>query len=145
MAKKMAGGRRSSAVSAATTGPAAPAALTQVAAQIVVGDGVDIPSYYSNFIEVGHSQHEFVLNFVRTPSALSPSRMEAVREAGKIVVEPMLQVTIPPTLVPGLLKALQLQKDKYNSAFGKITGDTSEKDKPDPAKKGQSDGNNDRS
>lgn len=123
MAKKTAGGRRAA-------GPAQPkpqvAAPTQVQAQIVIGEPGDIPNYYSNFIEVGHNQHEFVLNFVRTPTSLSPSKMQEIAQTGKIVVEPILQVTLPPTLIPGLLKALQLQKEKFNKAFGQITGDTAE-------------------
>jgi hypothetical protein len=75
---------------------------------------------YSNLVEVGALQHEFTILVGRVPT--KPTReIRATFEAGKeLVLEPDVQILVAPTMVPGIIKALQSQLEKYEQRFGSV-------------------------
>ena len=88
--------------------------------KIVLETSEEIPSYYVNYAEVIHSRHEFGLYAVQLPTKLSTDSLEAARASGEIHIEPTLHLVVPPTLIPGLIDALETQKNSYEKEFGAI-------------------------
>lgn len=88
---------------------AATAAATpeSVALRIVVEASQDTPTYYVNHIELSMGQHECAMWFARLPTKPSRAELAEATAAGEIVVDPEFQVIIPPTLIEGLISALQ--------------------------------------
>jgi hypothetical protein len=74
------------------------------------------PAYYANYLEVAISANEFALSAVRVPT--KPN--QAVIQSGELRLEPAVQLLIPPTVVPGLIRALTTQRNNYESQFGPI-------------------------
>ncbi len=77
-------------------------------------------SSYVNHIEVGHSDHEFFLMCARLPTKLSKTDIELAKASGELRLEAMVQVLIPPTLVSGLIAALQMQKEQFEKKHGAL-------------------------
>ena len=83
-----------------------------------------VPSYYCNHIEITQTKHEFALTFGQLPTRFSPERLESVKSDGIVHVEPVLEVLIPPTVLPGLIKALESQKKHFETLHGAIQDDS---------------------
>jgi hypothetical protein len=77
----------------------------------------NVPVYYVNFIEVGNSPQDFSLLCARLPSKLTASKIAEAKELGALLLEPEVQIIIPTTLVPGLIRALTAQKENYEKLF----------------------------
>ncbi|HEY2781068.1 MAG TPA: hypothetical protein VGI90_09830 [Steroidobacteraceae bacterium] len=88
--------------------------------KILLNDDADIPSYYVNYAEITQGMHEFSLYVAKVPGRLSAETLATVQETNELRVDPLLQIVFPPTLLPGLLRALTLQKDSYESMHGEI-------------------------
>lgn len=78
------------------------------------------PMYYANHAEVSHSRHEFVLSLVRVPTKFPPAQVAGLVKGETLLLEPEAQVTIPPTLLRPLIKALESQIQRYEEKFGKV-------------------------
>jgi hypothetical protein len=89
-----------------------------VKVQVVQGDST--PTYYSNFVEVSHTEYEFALSFVKLPTKLRPQQLADVKSGQSLLLEPFLQVEVPSRLVRGIIKALETQVEKYEQRHGKI-------------------------
>jgi hypothetical protein len=87
-------------------------------AKAVLYPSDDAPTYYINFAEVSRSQHEFMLTCAKGPSKLTPAQAAAAGESGEIRLEPVVQLIIPPTLINGLIAALEAQRTKYERDHG---------------------------
>jgi hypothetical protein len=103
--------------------PPAGSKAMQVRAVITVGEG--IPSYYINHLEVSQTQHEFTLSVGKVPSRFALDKQQAIAESGVLEVEAILQLLIPPTLAPGIIKALQIQLAQFEKMHGKVRDDSS--------------------
>jgi hypothetical protein len=44
----------------------------------------NVPVYYCNYIQVGHSEHEFFLNIFQAPPLLSPDQLELAKKGAHI-------------------------------------------------------------
>lgn len=98
--------------------PAKPHVTTKV--QIIQPE---TPStYYSNFIEVSHTEYEFALSFAKLPTKLRPQQLLDVKSGEPLLLEPLLQVEVPTRLIPGLVRALMLQVEIYEKRYGAIPG-----------------------
>ncbi len=87
----------------------------------------DSPSpYYSNFIEVTHSEYEFALSFAKLPSKLRPQQLLDIQGGEPLLLEPLLQIEIPTRLARGLVKALTIQIEAYEQRYGAIPGTSEE-------------------
>ena len=75
----------------------------------------DTPQYYVNHIEVASSKNEFAMYCVRVPSKIQPDRVE---EGGILRLEPDLELTLPVTIIQGLIDALTKHRDAYSKVFG---------------------------
>ena len=80
----------------------------------------DAPKYYINHIEISLSRHDFSLFMTQLPSKLSVTALQDAKDSGTINVEPDLNITVPPTLIPGLISALQRQQVEFEKLFGTI-------------------------
>jgi hypothetical protein len=89
-------------------------------ASIVMDTQDDMIGHYVNHIEVAHTKHEFTLTCGKLPAKLSPVRLQMAKESGEVHLEPMLQLVIPPTIMPGLISALTSQLEKYEQKNGLV-------------------------
>ena len=78
------------------------------------------PSYYCNFVSVGHSKYDFTLTILRLPTTLKPDQVELAKKGKRVPVEAAFEIIISPQLISGLIDALSVQKRKYEEQFGKI-------------------------
>jgi Protein of unknown function (DUF3467) len=98
---------------------APPSELQTLPVRVVIDPSEEAAVYYANYAEVGFGQHEFVVSFARVPAKLNLEQIEEAK-GGTLRVEPSVQITIPPTLLPGLIRALSTMKDAYEKAWGVI-------------------------
>ena len=89
----------------------------------------DVPVYYANYVEVGHSPHEFALNVARVPTKIGAERLAEITKSGIISLSPEVQLLLPPTVIPSLIFALQKQLALYETNFGKIRTGEKEDDR----------------
>ncbi|SRR5258708_512517 len=97
-----------------------PQPTPMLTAKIAFKDVKDIPSYYIDNIEVSMGMHDFALTVGKLPSRFSAEDLRAATETNVVFVEPILQLFVPPTLFPGLIRALTIQKDAYEKLRGEI-------------------------
>ena len=83
--------------------------------------------YYSNYIEVTHSEYEFALSFAKLPTKLRPQQLLDVKAGQPLQVEPLLQIEIPTRLIKGLIRALTVQVEIYEKRYGPIPATGEEK------------------
>jgi hypothetical protein len=88
--------------------------------KVIIKGDADVASYYVNFAEISQSMHDFSMYVARVPSRLSREELATVQESGELVVDPVLALTFPPTMLPGLIKALTVQKDLFEKTYGPI-------------------------
>ena len=70
---------------------------------------------YANHAEVSHTQHDFSITFAKIPSKLSADRIREVQAAKQLILEPLMQVVIPTSLMAGLIDALTIQQAKHKA------------------------------
>jgi hypothetical protein len=75
---------------------------------------------YCNLVEVGALQHEFTILAGRVPTKPTRAIMSTISEGGEIVLEPEVQLLVAPTMIPGVIKALQAQLEKYEKRYGPV-------------------------
>lgn len=100
--------------------PAAKETATRVAVKVQIDPTPDAPVYYANYLEVGHSHHEFSISFARVPIKFSADRLVEIKKGMVINLASEGQVLFSPTVIPGLIRALEIQRKLYETNFGKI-------------------------
>ncbi len=80
----------------------------------------DTPSYYVNHLEVSQTQHEFTFSVGKIPSRFSAEKQSEIAGSHVMEIDAMLQLMIPPTLLPGIIKAMQIQLELFEKANGKV-------------------------
>ena len=95
-----------------------PKSPKELAVKISFEASDNVPSYYINHAEVGSSRHEFVLLCGKVPTKATAQQIATATETGQLVLEPLVQLFIPPTLMNGLIDALTEQKKKYEKQHG---------------------------
>ena len=78
----------------------------------------DTPQYYVYHAEVNFTVHEFTLSLGRMAARIRPEQAATFRESGVMPIPADLQILIPPSLVPGLMRALSSSRDQYEKQFG---------------------------
>jgi hypothetical protein len=95
--------------------------------EITVKARVDVtestPIVYINFAEVAHSRHEFSIICARTPTKPDFTVIELAKTSGVYPIEASTVLIVPPSLMRGMIRAMQTQMDKYEQSFGKISGE----------------------
>jgi hypothetical protein len=97
-----------------STGPGTEVQLT-ISTQV----GEDTFTYYANYAEIASTPHEFAFLFARMPAKLSPEKLEEAR-AGTLTLTSDVQILIPATLIPGLIRALNTHKTVHEQRYGTI-------------------------
>jgi hypothetical protein len=92
--------------------------LTTVTMKVAVISRPETPTYYVNHAEIGFTPHEFTVMVARIPPKLAPEAIEVVTKQGTLTLDAELQLVIPPTLVPGLIRALTISKEQYEKVTG---------------------------
>jgi hypothetical protein len=76
--------------------------------------------FYVNNVEVGHTLHDFSVTCAKIPVKFRAEDIELAKEGRELELEALVQLTLPATLVPGLINALTVQKELYEKYFGPI-------------------------
>jgi hypothetical protein len=95
------------------------AAPGPVAVRVLMNAADDAAVIYANYAEATFGQHDCLISFGAVPAKLSARKTEEAK-GGMLTIEPLVQVVIPPTLLPGLIKALTVTKDAYELQVGPI-------------------------
>ncbi|MCW5750861.1 MAG: hypothetical protein KIT81_06920 [Alphaproteobacteria bacterium] len=85
----------------------------QLRLKVVIDYSSDMPSYYANFAEISRTEHEFAVTFAKTPPKPSVAQLTEAKASGELVVEPIVQILFPPTMMEGLITALRTQFEKF--------------------------------
>jgi hypothetical protein len=91
---------------------------TQTVARIALDYHGD--SLYANFAEVSSAQHEFQIRFAQAPTKLDDEQLQQVQGGGFVRLEALVQILLPPTLIPGLIRALETTKQQHEALLGPI-------------------------
>lgn len=97
----------------------------EISFSIVLDPSDDTHSIYANYAEVSHGQYEIGISFAHLPTKIGSSHIAAV-EDGKLKWNPSLHVSLPPAIVRGLIRALEVQLDMYEKRFGTKSTDNVE-------------------
>jgi len=80
----------------------------------------ETPFYYVNYISIASSSNEFVIGAVRVPFPLTGDQLEQLQKRGHLIIEPTIQLVVPPPVAKALIKALTEQVTKFEAQFGEI-------------------------
>src|SRR5271157_3345735 len=81
--------------------------------------GEETFTYYANHAEIASKPHEFALLFARMPAKLPPEKLEEA-DGGTLTLTSDVQILIPATLIPGLIRALNTHKTVHEQRYGTI-------------------------
>lgn len=82
---------------------------------------------YANHVEIGHTRHEFTFLAGRVPGKISADRFKLAQQLGTLQLEPDVTILLAPTVIPGLIRALQVQLEKWEGKFGVVNRKDGEK------------------
>jgi hypothetical protein len=74
---------------------------------------------YSNYAEVSSALHEFQILFALVPTKPNAEQISEMR-AGSLKLDAQVQILLPPTIIPGLIRALMTTKEQYEALAGPI-------------------------
>ena len=92
----------------------------EVRVRFQLHSGDSTASYYCNFAEVTNTPYDFSVSFGKIPTKLKQEDRLAAESKQPIPLEAFVQIQLPVTLIPGLIRALNAQKEKFENQFGKI-------------------------
>jgi hypothetical protein len=92
---------------------------TEVRLSISLQIGEETFTYYANHAEIASTPHEFALLFARMPTKLPPEKLDEAM-SGNLTLTSDVQILIPATLIPGLIRALNTQKANHEQRYGTI-------------------------
>ncbi len=92
---------------------------TQFRLSLATQVGDETFTYYANHAEIASTPHEFALMFARMPAKLPPEKLEEVG-GGTLTLTSDVQILIPATLIPGLIRALNTHKTVHEQRYGAI-------------------------
>ena len=76
--------------------------------------------FYANFAEVAAAQHEFQISFALVPAKLTAEKIETIKNGSPLSVDAIVQIMLPPTIIPGLIRALTITKEQFEAIAGPI-------------------------
>jgi hypothetical protein len=71
------------------------------------------PRYYSNYIEVTQTRWDFSLIFATLPSKPPAAKITEMQATGVLRLPADAAINFPPTIMAGLIRALNMQKEAY--------------------------------
>lgn len=88
------------------------------AVQVIIEPSDDTPTYYINHAEIAHNVHDFTVSAVRVPAKFTAAQRSGIQSDKRLVLDSLLHVVMPASLVPGMIRALQRQRELYEKQFG---------------------------
>ena len=82
---------------------------------IILDAKPDTPFYYVNYMAVSHGQFDFTIGAVRIPPTFTQEQLGSIQKGQPVLIEPTLQLVIPPAVARGLVHALEDQIQKYDN------------------------------
>jgi len=111
--------KRGSRSKANGNGKVAPAPLPmKLAVRVVVEVQDGTPAFYSNFIEVSQTKWDFSLIFATLPPKPTAAKIAEMQATGVLACPAEATINFPPTLMAGLIRALNMQKELYEKENG---------------------------
>lgn len=86
--------------------------------RIVVEVSDDTPKHYANFAEVIHTKWDFSLIAARLPIKPTMAQIADMQASGILALPGEVTISFPPHLMPGLIRALTIQKEAYEKDTG---------------------------
>ena len=90
----------------------------QVVTRIIMEPTEGMASYYINYVEVANTLTDFALICGQIPPKLPTMRLKEVQASGVVTIDASLQLVFPAAMVPGLIKALEKQKELFETVTG---------------------------
>lgn len=81
---------------------------------------------YSNFVEMSHSPWDFTMRFCLAPTSADLPKKDAKKNVVELVAPTIVDVIVPPVLVPAIISALQTNYNEYAAAY--LTEEGAEED-----------------
>jgi hypothetical protein len=106
---------------------------TKLAVRVVVEVPEGTPSFYANFIEVSQTKWDFSLIFATLPSKPTMAKVAEMQATGVLSCPAEVTINFPTTIMAGLIRALNMQKEAYEKENGVELKDPG--DEPNPPKK----------
>ena len=103
----------------------------QVTATIAMESGEGTPVYYVNHVEISHTKNDFCITAGRLPARFGPTAKTELESTGVLLINAEVQILFPPTMLPGLIRALSSQQDAYEKRVKYKITDTSDKPEAD--------------
>jgi hypothetical protein len=75
------------------------------------------PVYYINYAEVTNTPNDFSILGTRLPAKPSDVMISDLKKGGSIVLDALVQIVFPVSMIPGLIRALQTRKDMYEKFY----------------------------
>jgi hypothetical protein len=85
------------------------------------------PAFYANYLEIGHTKWDFCLIVARLPAKPNSAKLAEIQSTGVISWPAELTINFPPAVIPGLIRALTIQKEKYEKENNTELKDTRDK------------------
>lgn len=77
---------------------------------------------YANYVQVSHSPYDFTIRFCEAPSVADIVRLKGNRK--KVEVPNIVELIIPPDLMPQIIEALKINYEKYLKAYKEKENET---------------------
>src|SRR5690242_16196581 len=77
----------------------------------------DTPFYYVNFLSINHSPYDITVGVAKMPAKISDEEKEKAKKQGALMIDPLLQLVMPPGVAKSLIAALEDQLKKYEEQF----------------------------
>lgn len=76
------------------------------------------PSHYANFAEITHTKWDFSLIAARLPIKPTMAQVAEIQATGILALPAEVTISFAPHIIPGLIRALTIQKDAYEKDTG---------------------------
>lgn len=88
----------------------------EIRVQLVPNINSKLGRVYSNFVQVSHSPWDFTLRFCDAPPG---GDVPKLKKGDMVEIPTIVEVVIPVILMSGLIKALNVQNEKYVKTYKK--------------------------
>lgn len=98
--------------------PVAPGTPVNVPVVLTVSEDTSV--IYVSIMDVSHTIHDFSIAAARGPVRITAEQYGEISASGSLPIEALMQLIIPPTVIPNLIRSLIAQKELYETNFGPI-------------------------
>jgi hypothetical protein len=95
-----------------------PKEIKQVQVNLIPGGEPRMGRVYSNYAQISHSPWEFSIRFCLAPASIDITNL-VPGETATVEIPIIIDVMVSPAVMPGLIKALQDNFERYEETFGK--------------------------